>query len=327
MTSPRTPRSGARLAALAAAFAVVLGACTSGGGPAQSAAPSTSPVAPPASGSSAPSGPSAPPVLPIPVSSEFGVGDNRVIFSLLDATGTKPAAAPDRSLAIGYQGPNGETIPSAPTTFIWAVDNDKGVYIGHATFPTAGKWIAEFTTEAPGSAKVTLPFSFDVKERTSVLRPGDPAPAVDTPTLADVGGAVAKISTDAKPVERFYETSVADALAAKKPFVLAFATPKFCQTATCGPALDRLKPIAAAHPEMTFINVEPYQLKEEGGSLQPALDAGGNLILAEATKAFKLLSEPYVFVVGADGKISASFELVYSPDEIEAALKTVEGAG
>lgn len=324
MTSPRTPRSGARLAALAAAFAVVLGACAGGGSPSPSSRPPSSSGAPAGSG---PSGPSTPPVLPIPVSSEFGVGDNRVIFSLLDSTGTKPAAAPDRSLAIGYRGPTGETIPSTPTTFIWAVENDKGVYIGHATFPTAGKWIAEFTTEAPGSAKVTLPFSFDVKERTSVLRPGDPAPAVDTPTLADVGGVIAKISTDAKPVERFYETSVADALAAKKPFVLAFATPKFCQTATCGPALDRLKPIAAAHPEMTFINVEPYQLKEEGGSLQPALDAAGNLIPAEATKAFRLLSEPYVFVVGADGKISASFELVYSPDEIEAALKTVEGPG
>lgn len=321
MISARTPRSGARLAALGAAAVIVLAACTSGGAPAPSARPSTASVAPVASGSSARA------VLPVPVSSEFGVGDNRVIFSLLDATGTKPAAAPDRTLAIGYRGPNGETIASAPTTFIWAVENDKGVYVGHATFPAAGKWIAEFTTEAPGSPKVTLPFSFDVKERTSVLRPGDPAPAVDTPTLADVGGAVAKVSTDAKPVERFYETSVADALAAKKPFVLAFATPKFCQTATCGPALDRLKPIAAAHPEMTFINVEPYQLKEEGGSLQPALDAGGNLVPAEATTAFKLLSEPYVFVVGADGKIAASFELVYSAEELEAAITAVEAAG
>jgi hypothetical protein len=135
---------------------------------------------------------------------------------------------------------------------------------------------------------------------------------------------VAKIAHYTNRVKGFYETSEADGLAAKKPFVLIFATPKFCQSKTCGPTLDKVKPIAAAHPDVTFINVEPYQLKEEGGSLQPVLDANNQLVPVEATTAFKLLSEPYVFVVGADGKISSSFELVFSPDELEAAVKAVE---
>ena len=69
------------------------------------------------------------------------------------------------------------------------------------------------------------------------------------------------ISTDAKPDPAFYQTSVADALAAHKPFLLVFATPKFCASAQCGPTLEQIKPIAAAHPEVTFINVEPYQLE------------------------------------------------------------------
>jgi hypothetical protein len=149
---------------------------------------------------------------------------------------------------------------------------------------------------------------------------------VKTPTLGDVGGDVGKISSDANPVKRFYETSEADALAAKKPFVLIFATPKFCQTATCGPTLDRLKPVAAAHPELTFINVEPYQLQYTDGQLQPVL-SGSDLTPVAATNAFKLTTEPYVFVIGADGKVSATFELVFSPDEIEAAIKQVEAAG
>ena len=96
-------------------------------------------------------------------------------------------------------------------------------------------------------------------------------PPSDTPTLADVGGDVTKISTDDEPVEAFYETSIADAVAAKEPFVVAFATPKFCQSQQCGPTLDRLKPIAAAHPDVTFINVEPYQLEVVDGQLQPVL--------------------------------------------------------
>jgi hypothetical protein len=308
--SSRLPRAGL------AAIVLLAAACGS----------TVSPTPPPG-GSVAPSGSGGPTILPIPITGAFRVGDNRVVFTLTDASGTKQVAAPARTLAIGYHGPNGETIPSQQQTFIWAIEGVNGVYVGHTTFPSAGQWTADFTTAAPGAPAQTTSFRFDVRDRIEVVSPGDPAPPVDTPTLADVGGDVAKISTDAKPVKRFYDTSEADALAAKKPFVLIFATPKFCKSTVCGPTLDKLKPVAAAHPEMTFINVEPYKLQLTDGQLQPVLDAQNNLVAAEATDAFKLSSEPYVFVVGADGKVSSSFEMVFSPEEIEAAIKAVEPAG
>ena len=87
------------------------------------------------------------------------------------------------------------------------------------------------------------------------------APATTTPTAADVGGDLSKISTDTDPDPRFYETTVADALAAHGPFVLVFATPAFCQSAQCGPTLDRVKAGRRGAPDdVAFINVEPYQL-------------------------------------------------------------------
>jgi hypothetical protein len=311
------PRSATIAAAFVLSVTLVAAGCSSlpspSGAPRASASPVASALGPAAS----------PSFLPVPVSSEFGVGQNRVIFGLLDATGSKSAAAPERSLSIAYQGPNGASIPASPAEFVWAVEGQKGVYVGHANFTAAGAWTANFTSEAPGSPAATMSFSLDVKDKVSVIAPGDAAPAVKTPTLADAGGDVAKISSDASPERRFYETSEADALAAHKPFVLIFATPKFCQTATCGPTLDKLKPVAKAHPEMTFINVEPYKLEFTNGSLQPVL-TNGQLTPVEATLAFKLQTEPYVFVVGADGKVSASFELVFAPDEIDAAIKAVE---
>jgi hypothetical protein len=309
MTS-RASRSG-----LLAGLVLLLAAC----GATQAPTPIPNKSVAPASGASA--------ILPIPITGAFHVGDNRVVFTLTDSSGQRQVAAPDRTLAIGYHGPNGETIASAPQTFIWAIEGVNGVYVGHTTFPSAGQWTADFTTAAPGAAAQTTSFSFDVRDKVEVVSPGDPAPSVDTPTLADVGGDVAKISTDATPVKRFYETSEADALAAKKPFVLIFATPKFCKSTVCGPTLDKLKPVAAAHPEMTFINVEPYKLQLTDSQLQPVLDAQNGLVPAEATNAFRLSSEPYVFVVGADGKVSASFELVFSPEEIESAIKAVEKSG
>ena len=70
-------------------------------------------------------------------------------------------------------------------------------------------------------------------------------------------------------MQRFYKTSVADAVAAKHPFVLVFATPAFCQSAQCGPTLDHVKNVVAKYPDLTVINVEPYRLQEQNGSLQP----------------------------------------------------------
>jgi hypothetical protein len=306
--SPRLPT-----AALAAAVALIVAACGS----------TQTPTPPPPTRSPGP-GASAAAVLPVPITSAFRVGDNRVVFTLTDSTAQNQVAKPERTLSIGYHGPQGEAIAPAPYTFIWAVEGVNGVYVGHATFPSAGAWTADFTTAAPGSPSQTTTFGFDVRDRLEVVSPGDPAPSVRTPTLADVGGDIARVSTDPKPEKRFYETSEADALAAKKPFVLVFATPKFCKSAVCGPTLDKLKPIAASHPELTFINVEPYQLTFTDGSLQPVLDAQNQLVPTDSTNAFKLQSEPYVFVVGADGTVGASFELVFSPDEIEAAIQAVE---
>ena len=295
------------VAAIATAL-LILAAC---------AAPPPSPSAKPAA-----SGRPQPSVLPVSIASELAVGSNRYLFSFVDRTGNTPLGAPDRTASVGFSGPAGQTIPTTPATFIWAIEGVSGIYVATVDFPAAGDWVAHFTTAAAGKPAETVDFQFQVLAKKHAVVPGDKAPSVETPTLASVGGDVSKISTDAKPDMAFYETSVAAALAAKKPFVLVFATPKFCQTSTCGPTLDKVKAVAAAHPDLTFINVEPYKLKDVDGQLQPDLTTTDPPALqtVPATDAYGLLSEPYVFVVGSDGIVKASFELIFTPEEIDAAL-------
>ena len=278
------------------------------------------PANPPTPLASAPASQPAAGVLPQPISSELVKGPNRFVFSFLDASGTKPVASPDRTAKVQFQGPGGESVAAPAAEFVWAIEGVSGVYVTHVEFPVSGAWTAVFETSAPGSPAESIPFSFDVKDDARVVVPGEKAPSVDTPTLADVGGDVAKISTDETPVPAFYETSVADAVAAHEPFVLVFATPKFCVTKTCGPTLDKIKPIATAHPDITFINVEPYQLEVVDGQLQPVLSDANELQTVPATDAYGLLTEPFVFVVGGDGIVKASFELIFAPDEIDQAL-------
>ena len=54
-----------------------------------------------------------------------------------------------------------------------------------------------------------------------------------------------KLSTDPTPDPAFYKVSEDAALSKGDPFVMIFATPKFCTSAQCGPTLDRLKPFVA----------------------------------------------------------------------------------
>jgi hypothetical protein len=274
----------------------------------------------PSPGASAAASKAAAGVIPRFISSELVKGPNRFVFSFLDAGGTKPVASPDRTATVEFRGPGGESVAAPAAQFVWAIEGVSGVYVTHADFPVAGAWTAVFSTSAPGSPAESIPFSFDVKDDARVIVPGEKAPSVDTPTLADVDGDVAKISTDETPVPAFYETSVADALAGHEPFVLVFATPKFCVTKTCGPTLDKIKTIASANPDVTFINVEPYQLEFVDGQLQPVLGDANELKTVPATDAFGLLTEPFVFVVGGDGVVKASFELIFAPDEINEAL-------
>ncbi|MBA2300706.1 MAG: hypothetical protein H0W22_08055 [Chloroflexi bacterium] len=254
-------------------------------------------------------------------------GPNRLMFSFLDAQNL-PVASPDRTVDVALFDLGAD--PSTPVltgtaTFIWAIEPTVGVYVFEAEIPAAGVWGAEFRTAVADAAPETIRVGFDVQPESTVLAVGEKAPSVKTPTLADVGGDVAKISTDDAPVQAFYETSIDEALAAGKPFVVVFATPKFCRTAQCGPTLDRVKPIAAAHPGVTFINVEPYQLEPVDGQLQPVLSGQPpDLTAAPATDAWRLRTEPWVFVVDRDGVVTASLMLIFSDEELEAAVAAVE---
>ncbi len=254
-------------------------------------------------------------------------GPTRLMFSFLDDQNV-PVANPDQTVEVALfdLGADPATpIQTGLATFIWAIEPTVGVYVFGAEFPTAGSWGAQFTLTVGDTAPEVIRVGFDVQQESAVVAVGDPAPASDTPTLADVDGDIARISTDDEPVEAFYETSVADALAAKEPFVVAFATPKFCQTAQCGPTLDRVKPIAAAHPDVTFINVEPYQLEVVDGQLQPVLNGDPpRLTPAASTGDWRLLNEPWVFVVDRHGIVTASFMLIFSDEELEAAVAAVE---
>jgi len=90
-----------------------------------------------------------------------------------------------------------------------------------------------------------------------------------------------------------------------------FATPKFCSSRTCGPVVDVAQAVQRrfAGSGVRFIHVEVYK------DNNPA--QGFNRWFRE----WRLPSEPWVFVVGRDGRIKARFEGSVSEAELSAAVR------
>lgn len=325
MTRRRVPATLLTLALLVSACA----SSASSAAPDPSAASSCA-VAPEPTDTSAWGIPATTPgLVPYIVTNAVACGKSRLLMLYLDA-GNRVRSAPDRTVNVAFydlgRDPN-KVVATATGDFVWTVEGERGMYVLDVDLPEAGTWGAAFTTAAPGSPPETVRMTFSVRSDVPTVRIGQPAPASKTPTAADVGGDLSKLSTDAKPAPAFYQTSVADALAAHKPFMLVFATPKFCTSQQCGPTLDHLKPIAAAHQEVTFINVEPYKLQVVDGALQPVLDAKNQLVATDVTNQWGLLSEPWIFAVDRAGVVRGSYEVAISANELRTILPVITAGG
>ena len=107
-----------------------------------------------------------------------------------------------------------------------------------------------------------------------------------------------------------HEKSFADVVG-KKPVALLFATPQLCQSRVCGPVVDVALQIKAKYgDQVEFIHQEVYKDNDVKKGLR------------EPLRRFNLPTEPWLFVVGSDGRITARLEGSFGLDAFEQALKT-----
>ena len=198
----------------------------------------------------------------------------------------------------------------------------RGSYAAPVEFPAAGKY--QLTAE-PIGGEVSGQALIDVEvlAESPVPSIGDTPPSSETKTLGD-GIAVFDLTTDFEPDEELYQLSVADAIEAQQPTVIVFATPAFCTSPTCGPQVDTVSELRAAHPDKAnYIHVELYDNPEEiQGDLSRA-----RLVLAADEWGFTQIpgwtNESWVFVLDSDGAVHQRFEGYATLTELEQALSDV----
>jgi hypothetical protein len=266
---------------------------------------------------------------PVPVNAEIVVGENRMLFNVLDRQNQSIASADTAVTLRFFELASDRTQPEVDTqaTFTPTIPGRPGLYRATVAFDAAGEWGVEAVATEPGGSRRSGRFVFSVRESGTTPQIGAAAPSSETPTAA-TPEEIAKISTDDDPDPDFYRQSIADALAARQPFAVVFATPAFCASATCAPTLDLFKSTAADFKgRLAFIHVEPYELQEVDGGLRPVLSEQNLPVSVPATVEWGLPTEPYIFVVDASGKVTAKFEGIAAADELTAAFQEAVAPG
>ena len=246
---------------------------------------------------------------------DLGIGPNRIAFGLVDAD-SGPIREADILISTFYLGDGRQEGPIQTARAVWGrwPIGQVGLYTANFDFDRAGAWglVANYVDHL--GSNVTVSAGIEVKLKSATPAIGERPPSSVTKLAKDFEY-LNDMTSDPEPDEELYALTVAEALDAGKPLVVAFSTPAFCRTATCGPQLDVIKELKDYYyRDVNFIHVEVYD--------RPA-EIEGNLAdapLAQAMIDWALPTEPWTFVMDADGKVAAKFEAFATKDELEAAL-------
>ena len=186
------------------------------------------------------------------------------------------------------------------------------VYEAQVDLPRTGVWKALIVSDVGGGRKIAAGVDFKVTRPSQDRIPdiGEPAPKVATDTIASAKGNVELVDTRIPAARELHDESFADVVG-KKPVALLFATPQLCQSRVCGPVVDEMLQMKARYGDrMTFIHQEVYRDNVVAKGLRQPL------------QRFRLQTEPWLFVVGADGRITARLEGSFGLRAFENAVKT-----
>jgi hypothetical protein len=252
----------------------------------------------------------------------FGTVDLR--FSYVGTKESASAGVPGPVAKATYLPIYGSVVPSPPPAEprIVQASDTRGVYGTETRFDKAGFWEVRATATIDGKAR-TGKGAFEVKATHAVPAPGDAALATETLTLTTPDVPRAAIDSRAGsgdiPDPDLHRTTIAGALAAHRPFVAVFATPVYCTSRFCGPVTDLVNDLAHRYADRAdFVHVEiwqDFQNQKVNQSAADWLERDGEL------------NEPWVFVVGADGRIAARFDNVVTPAELEPLLQALPVIG
>ena len=254
-------------------------------------------------------------------SSVFTVGEQRLAFGVIDdqgqfvygKTAVYVAPSPDEPAQGPFVAPADVLVTEGRYRSRQAAEEQDpfaAVYAARVPFERKGTY-SVLTVTRSGNTLVAAPAQVQVRTNKADPIPdvGEPAPRVATDTVESARGNVESIDTRVPPSD-MHEDSFDD-LVGREPVALLFATPQLCQSRVCGPVVDVALQLKSRYGDrVRFIHQEVY------------VDNDPQKGLREPLEEFRLPTEPWLFVVGADGKVTARLEGSFGLSAFEDAIET-----
>jgi len=259
-----------------------------------------------------------------PAGQVFHKGENRYAFGVFTVDREQIADA-EVALYVAH-GPKGEAKGPFPArveslevepqfeskTTADDPDSARTVYVADLPLEANGEWRVGALVRDGESLQASLAPSAVVGQFSDIPQAGDKAPRVHTPTAEEVGGDLSKIDTRVPP-DTMHEDDLVDVLG-REPVVLVFATPALCKSRVCGPTVDIAEQVKSEYGDQAaFIHMEIYNDNAVEKGLRPQVNA------------YNLPTEPWVFVIDENGRITESIEGAASPGALERAIQEVTG--
>lgn len=242
-----------------------------------------------------------------------------VAFSYLGTDGQQPPAAGPTTTAEFVPAPGNEADGDGPT--LTNPSDVAGVYVTpELTFPEPGYWNASVTASVDGGAPVTLDSVFTVYPEHRIPAPGDAALPTKNHTVDSKGVPAVAIDSRAQdgapiPDPELHRATIAGAMKQGRPILVQFATPVYCQSQFCGPTVEAQEALAREYEEVaTFIHIEIWRDYEASTVNEAAAD----WLLREDS-----LTEPWMFLIDADGTIVQRWGPLFDLDDVRASLEAL----
>lgn len=196
----------------------------------------------------------------------------------------------------------------------------RGVYeLEGVRFGEPGTWVVEVATRVQGVGTVQGATQIEVLAEPQVPGEGERAPRSDNAVIGDRGIEPSALDSRATggessiPDPELHQVSIADALRDRRYAVVVFSTPVYCVSRFCGPVTDMVQGLVKSFDSVAdFIHVEVWQ-DFENKVPNPTANAWLN--------HDETFNEPWLFLIGPDGKILARWDNLFTAAEVTASLE------
>ena len=216
---------------------------------------------------------------------------------------------------------------SAPT--VTQPSEARGIYVAEdVSFDRAGFWQVDVIADVGDLGSQRTSTTFPVTDEPVLPAPGQPALETRNLTIHDerlpAGATLGSIDsraveTDEVPDPELHEWTIADAVEQHRPALVLFATPVFCTSLFCGPVTDDFEGLAQRFADRAvFIHVEIWQDFDEQAITQAAAD----WLYRDGE-----LTEPWMFLIDADGTIVDRWAVLFDDEQVAAELEALPRMG